>query len=301
MQIIASISTLKSSSKNCGRNEVFDLVQTSLDPEITRKTFDELQNMVESNAVNLRAIGDRECLSLSKEQAKDADAINNRTKKGFEVFQLQLGKFESSLYEQFISYEQSFITHVSQFKSDFLYKKSTRNVQNSTEKLLHQTEKKITFLHEELKSKNIIITLLLESVVKLKDESRSIHSNNEVKITQSQKNNTMETEITLTESLNIIVNDSDARSGKSNQFYNGDKSSNLNDIETSQNKRGTNRKKTLTVGDSTVKIIERLRLNKRKKSSVAVKSIPGTTTKGMKHHVKGCLQYNSPDSIILRA
>ena len=182
-----------------------------MDPEITRKTFDELENMVESNAVNLRAIGDRECLSLSKEQAKDADAINNRTKKGFGVFQLQLGKFESSLYEQFISYEQSFITDVSQFKSDFLYKKSTRNVQNSTEKLLHQTEKKITFLHEELKSKNIIITLLLESVVKLKDESRSIHSNNEVKITQSQKNNTMETEITLTESLNIIVNDSDAR------------------------------------------------------------------------------------------
>ena len=257
MQIIASISTLKSSSKNCGRNEVFDLVQTSLDPEITRKTFDEFQNMVESNAVNLRAIGDRECLSLSKEQAKDADAINNRTKKGFEVFQLQLGKFESSLYEQFISYEQSFITHVSQFKSDFLYKKSTRNVQNLTEKLLHQTEKKITFLHEELKSKNIIITLLLESVVKLKDESRSIHSNNEVKITQSQKNNTMETKITLTESLNIIVIDSDARSGKSNQLYTGDKSSNLNDIETSQNKRGTNRKKTLTVGDSTVKIIER--------------------------------------------
>ena len=110
MQIIASMSTLKSSGKHCGRNEVFDLVQTSLDPKITRKTFDELQNMVESNAVNLRAIGDRECLSLSKEQAKDADATNNRTKKGFEVFQLQLGKFKSSLYEQFISFKQSFIT-----------------------------------------------------------------------------------------------------------------------------------------------------------------------------------------------
>ena len=35
------------------------------------------------------------------------------------------------------------------------------------------------------------------------------------------------------------------------------------------------------------------------KSSVAVKSIPGATTKGMKHHIKGCLEDNSPDSVIL--
>ena len=55
-------------------------------------------------------------------------------------------------------------------------------------KLLHQMEKEINFLHEELKSMNTIITLLLENVVKLKDnhnnENSSIHSNNDVKITQ---------------------------------------------------------------------------------------------------------------------
>ena len=53
-------------------------------------------------------------------------------------------------------------------------------------------EKRITFLHEELKSKNTIITLLLENVVKLKDnhnnDSRNINSNNDVKITQSEEN-----------------------------------------------------------------------------------------------------------------
>ena len=47
MLIIASISTLKRSSKKSGRNEVFDLVQTSLDTYNTFETFDELlQNMV---------------------------------------------------------------------------------------------------------------------------------------------------------------------------------------------------------------------------------------------------------------
>ena len=35
------------------------------------------------------------------------------------------------------------------------------------------------------------------------------------------------------------------------------------------------------------------------RSSAAVKSIPGATTKGMKHHIKGCLEDNSLDSIIL--
>ena len=102
----------------------------------------------------------------------------------------------SSLYGQFNSFKHTFITDVSQFKTDFLCQKSTRNDQNIMEKLLHQMEKEITFLHEELKSKNTIITLLLENVVKLKDnnnENRSIHSNNDVKITQSEENNNKST------------------------------------------------------------------------------------------------------------
>ena len=109
----------------------------------------------------------------------------------------------------------------------------------------------------------------------------------------------MEGDITSTETLNIIAKDSDTRCRKSNQHYPGDKSSNLNDTVTLQNKGGTSRKKTLILGDSIVKNIEEWRLNKRMKSSVAVKSISGATTKGMKHHMKGCLEDNSPDSIIL--
>ena len=55
----------------------------------------------------------------------------------------------------------------------------------------------------------------------------------------------------------------------------------------------------LIVGYSIVKNMEGWRLNKRMKSSVAVKSVLGATTKGMKHHIKGCLEDNSPDSVIL--
>ena len=108
----------------------------------------------------------------------------------------------------------------------------------------------------------------------------------------------MEGEITSTETLNIIAKVSDTRCPKSNQHYTGDKS-NLNDTVTLQNKGGTSRKKALILGDSIVKNIEEWRFNKRIKSSVAVKSISGATTKGMKRHMKGCLEDNSPDSIIL--
>ena len=117
--IIGSISTLKRSNKKRVTNKIFDL--TSLDTNITGEAFYELlQNVVESKVVKLRTVGDRECLCLPKEEAKDGDAINNRTKSDLEVFQLQLDKFKSSLYEQFSSFKHSSITEVSQFKSDFL-------------------------------------------------------------------------------------------------------------------------------------------------------------------------------------
>ena len=111
MLVIESLSTLKRSRKKCGRNEVFDLVQTSLDTDINHETLDELfQNMVESKVIKLRAVGDRECLSLTKEGAKDGDAINNRTKTDLEVFRLQLAKYKLSIYELFNSFQHSFIT-----------------------------------------------------------------------------------------------------------------------------------------------------------------------------------------------
>ena len=48
-----------------------------------------------------------------------------------------------------------------------------------------------------------------------------------------------------------------------------------------------------------MKNIEGWRLNKRMKSTVHVKSIPGSTTKVMKHHVRGFFKDNSPDTVIL--
>ena len=59
------------------------------------------------------------------------------------------------------------------------------------------------------------------------------------------------------------------------------------------------RKNTLTVGDFILKHAEGWRLKKRMKSNVSVRSIPGASTNCLLHHVKGCLEDISPDTVIL--
>ena len=53
------------------------------------------------------------------------------------------------------------------------------------------------------------------------------------------------------------------------------------------------------MGDSILKQVKGWRLNKSMKSNVLVRSIPGASTNGMKHYIKGCLEDISPDALIL--
>ena len=95
MLIIVSIATLKRISKKCGRNEVLDLVQSSLDSDITQEIFHELlQDMTEANAAKLRTIGERECLSFAQKEPKDLDMTKNRMIKDLATPQLHLDNFK---------------------------------------------------------------------------------------------------------------------------------------------------------------------------------------------------------------
>ena len=53
------------------------------------------------------------------------------------------------------------------------------------------------------------------------------------------------------------------------------------------------------MSDSILRHVESWRLNKRMKSNVSVRSIPGASIKGMIHHVKEYLEDISPDTEIL--
>ena len=139
--------------------------------------------MIEVNAVKLRTIGERQCLSLPKEEPKDLDMTTNRIINDLATFQLQLENFKSSLKEQFSSFKQSFIAEVLQFKNEILRKQATHTYGNITEKLFQQMEKEISLLHDELKSKNTV----METLSKYTDEMKNIHSNHDIGNIQPEK------------------------------------------------------------------------------------------------------------------
>ena len=60
-------------------------------------------------------------------------------------------------------------------------------------------------------------------------------------------------------------------------------------------------KKTLILKDSITKNVDGWRLNQRMKSVVSVRSISGATTKAMKHHVMGCLEDESPATLLKKS
>ena len=73
-------------------------------------------------------------------------------------------------------------------------------------------------MHDELKSKNTVINLLLETLIKCKDEIRNIRSNHDIGNTQPEKNiktaksaDRKEREIISGEQLNTILTEGNHR------------------------------------------------------------------------------------------
>ena len=96
-------------------------------------------------------------------------------------------------------------------------------------------------------------------------------------------------------SLQAIANNKKKKKKKKKKL----KATPYNDPSNNSKPTNVSRKKTFIVGDSILKHVEGWRLNKRMKSTVSVRSIPGSSTNGMAHHVKGCLEDISPDTVIL--
>ena len=70
MLINASIQTLKQGNKKCRKDKVFRLLRDSFD-DVTKETFDKLlEVLIQNKSVRLNIIGNRECLSLPKENQK---------------------------------------------------------------------------------------------------------------------------------------------------------------------------------------------------------------------------------------
>ena len=79
--IVASIQTLKRNNKKCGEEEVFRLVQESVESKVTKEIFDErLDALVKSHSVNIKLLGTRSYLALPKSnQDNDSKESSDET------------------------------------------------------------------------------------------------------------------------------------------------------------------------------------------------------------------------------
>ena len=77
--IMASIQTLHCSNKKCGKDEVLELVNNSLEKEISREIFESLlYQLTEKQYVKLNDLGKRTCLSLPKESQLNREREGGR-------------------------------------------------------------------------------------------------------------------------------------------------------------------------------------------------------------------------------
>ena len=116
--VIVSIQTLKRGSKKCRREEVYRLVNDSLNKDITREAFELILNsMIDDHSVNFNVIGKRECLSLPKESCQisydkvDQSNIN---------FTKRLNLFKSGIVDDFDLLKQAFFSEVNRFQEELL-------------------------------------------------------------------------------------------------------------------------------------------------------------------------------------
>ena len=121
--IVASIQTLRCNNKKCGKEEVFRLLQESVESEVTKEIFEEqLDALVESHSGNIKLLGTRTCLSLPKlnqntdsKESSDETLANNDTTSINE--KKEFIKFKKSIIEEFDALKSSFFAEVNSFKN----------------------------------------------------------------------------------------------------------------------------------------------------------------------------------------
>ena len=102
----ANTSFRSSYCRKCGREEVYRLVNDSLNKDITREAFElVLNSMTDNHSVNLIVIGKRECLSLPKESCQIGD---DKVDQNNINFVKKFNLFKSGIMDDFDRLKQAF-------------------------------------------------------------------------------------------------------------------------------------------------------------------------------------------------
>ena len=165
--VIASIQTLKTGNKKCGREEVYRLVNDSLNKDITREVFElNLNSIIDNHSVNLNVIVKRECLSLPKESCQISD---DKVDQNDINFAKKINLFKSGIVDDFVQLNQVLFSEINRFKEDLLESNIVDRPQDMPERLVKQLQDHTEFLRQELRNKNNMVNCLLEQLSKRDD------------------------------------------------------------------------------------------------------------------------------------
>ena len=186
--IMAFMKTLKRSNKKCGKGEVFELLNNSLEKEISREIFESLlYRLIEKQYVKLNILGKITCLSLPKEsqlnkesneiagigikkdKEQHGDVINeNQVTDRVNAIDNDSSKSEESFLEDFRTFKNSFFAEVNVFEKQLLTSYTTNNVNksNNSDRLIILLEENIAFLKEQINKKDKVIDSLLNQISK---------------------------------------------------------------------------------------------------------------------------------------
>ena len=135
----------------CGTDEVLNLVQDTLEENIFRECFDKtLQLLIDNDFVKSNSVLNRICLPIPK---------NNPCRDAFNIKE-ELLFFKNEMVKEFERLTQAFFAEINQQKNDVLTPGAS-----ITNHLLDQ----VSFLREQIKSKDLQINSLLEHASRRND------------------------------------------------------------------------------------------------------------------------------------
>ena len=157
--ITTSIQPLKRKKKKCGREEVFNLVNESIECKISSEAFNEILNsLIENESVIINSFQNRECISLPKESIHDIE-IETETDDINEQFR----QFKNDFLDQYEDFKCKFLHEVKSYKDTIL--NATHYTTANQDQIITILLDNIKFLKEQLNQKDKVIDSLIIQIL----------------------------------------------------------------------------------------------------------------------------------------
>ena len=156
--ITTSIQTLKRKKKKCGREEVYNLLNESIESKISSEAFNEILNaLIENESVIINSFQNRECISLPKKSIHDIE-----TETETDDINEQFRQFKNDFLDQYEDFKYKFLHEVKSYKDTIL--NATPNTTANQDQIITILLDNIKFLKDQLNQKDKVIDSVITQI-----------------------------------------------------------------------------------------------------------------------------------------